>query len=102
MNEEIAPLTLQMESKKPLDYILVKVQTTNPLQAMNLVTSAYKEIEPDNTVNASYLTDNTRRWYEKERRLATTFFSAPFIAILLSCLGLFPIFYLFMEQHRKE
>src|SRR5258708_9400785 len=98
MNEEIAPLTLQMESKKPLDYILVKVQTTNPLQAMNLVTSAYKEIEPDNTVNASYLTDNTRRWYEKERRLATTFFSAAFISILLSFLVLFSFVCLVLEH----
>ncbi|HWK07947.1 MAG TPA: ABC transporter permease [Puia sp.] len=102
MNEAIAPLTLQMESRGSLDYILVKVQTTNPLRTMNLIKSAYKEIEPDNTISPSYLTDNTQRWYEKEQRLATTFFSAAFIAILLSCLGLFAIVFLVMEQRRKE
>ena len=102
MNEEIAPLSFMIESKNPLDYILVKVQTNNPLQTMKLVQSAFKEIEPDNSFNASYLTDNTRRWYEKEQRLATTFFTAAFIAILLSCLGLFAIVFLIMEQRRKE
>ena len=102
MNEETAPLSFMIESKNPLDYILVKVQTNNPLQTMKLVQSAFKEIEPDNSFNASYLTDNTRRWYEKEQRLATTFFTAAFIAILLSCLGLFAIVFLIMEQRRKE
>ena len=55
-----------------------------------------------NPVNGSYLTENVQRWYEKEQRLADIFFSAAVIAILLSCLGLFAIVSLIMEQRRKE
>jgi ABC-type antimicrobial peptide transport system permease subunit len=85
-----------------LGYILVKVRTNNPRQAMAIVRDAYRTIEPDNTTNASYLTENTYRWYAKEERLSTLFCSAAVIAILLSCLGLFAIVSLVIGKRRKE
>jgi len=96
------PLTLQIRKGQALNYILVKVRTDNPLKAMDLVSSAYKALEPDNNVRPSYLTENTRRWYDREQRLSSIFGSAAFIAILLSCLGLFAIVSLVMEQRKKE
>ena len=72
------------------------------MQAMNLVKTTYKGIEPANTFSPTYLTENTRRWYESEQRLSSIFFSAAAIAILLSCLGLFAIVTLVLEQRRKE
>ncbi|MFL9483668.1 FtsX-like permease family protein [Chitinophagaceae bacterium LWZ2-11] len=102
MHEKIAPVTLFMNKKNSINYIFVKVKTNNPVQTMSLVTAAYKEIEPDNTVKASYLSENTQRWYDKEKRLSTIFCSSAGIAILLSCLGLFAIVSLVMEQRRKE
>jgi ABC-type antimicrobial peptide transport system permease subunit len=102
MHQKMIPLTLEMNPKMGLNYILVKVKTRNPVQAMQLIQSAYKELEPDNSINASYLTENTRRWYEKEQKLSSIFFTAASIAIILSCLGLFAIVALVMEQRRKE
>ena len=102
MHEKAAPLAFVMSQHVPLEYILVKVKTANPLQAMRLVKSSYKDIEPDNTISPTYLTDNIRRWYEKEQRLSSIFFSAAGIAIILSCLGLFAIVALVLEQRRKE
>jgi len=96
------PLTLQIRKGEALNYILVKVRTDNPVKAMDLVSSAYKALEPDNAIRPSYLTENTRRWYDREQRLSSIFGSAAFIAILLSCLGLFAIVSLVMEQRRKE
>lgn len=102
MHEKLRPLTLLMSNDQALAYILVKVKTRNPLQAMNLVKDAYKKIEPDNTISPSYVNENTLRWYKKEQRLSNIFCSAAAIAILLSCLGLFAIVSLVMEQRRKE
>ncbi len=103
MNEAVRPITLMMaNSTDALSYILVKVRTSNPRAAMSLVQSAFHELEPDNTTAASWVTENTARWYEKEQRLSSTFFAAALIAILLSCLGLFAIVTLMMEQRRKE
>jgi ABC-type antimicrobial peptide transport system permease subunit len=96
------PLTLQIRKGQGLNYILVKVRTDNPVKAMDLVSSTYKALEPDNGIRPSYLTENTRRWYDREQRLSSIFGSAAFIAILLSCLGLFAIVSLVMEQRRKE
>jgi putative ABC transport system permease protein len=102
MHETTQPVTLMMDPNSSLEYIMVKVKTANPAVAMNLVQSAFRSLEPDNAVNASFVSENTQRWYEKERRLADIFFAAAFIAILLSCLGLFAIVSLIMEQRRKE
>jgi putative ABC transport system permease protein len=102
MYEKGAPFAFLMSTDGSLGYILVKVKTTNPLQAMNMVKSAYKEIEPDNTIVPTYLTENTRRWYAREQRLSSIFFSAAAVAIILSCLGLFAIVSLVLEQRRKE
>lgn len=96
------PLSLRIRKGQSLDYILVKVRTDNPLRAMDLVSATYKAIEPDSEVKPSYLTENTRRWYDREQRLSSIFCSAAVIAVLLSCLGLFAIVSLVMEQRRKE
>lgn len=102
MHEKIKPLTLGMGKGGAYEYLLVKVKTNNPLQTLNMVQDTYKKIEPDNTVSASYLTENTLRWYRKEQRLSTIFCTAAGMAIILSCLGLFAIVSLVMEQRRKE
>jgi ABC-type antimicrobial peptide transport system permease subunit len=102
MHEKIVPITLLMNKGNSLGYIMVKVKTTNPAQAMALVKTAYSKIEPGNTIAASFLNENTRRWYEKEQKLSSIFFSSAAVAILLSCLGLFAIVMLVMQQRRKE
>ncbi|GGA93906.1 ABC transporter permease [Puia dinghuensis] len=102
MNERLAPTTLFLQRHGGLNYLFVKVRTTNPAMTLGLVQAAFHRLEPDNPTAASYLTENTARWYDKERRLSSIFFTSAFIAILLSCLGLFAIVSLVMKQRRKE
>jgi ABC-type antimicrobial peptide transport system permease subunit len=102
MNEPMRPTTLFLNRRSGLSYLFAKVRTRNPRQTLALVQAAFHKLEPDNSTPASYLTENTQRWYEKESRLSSIFFTSAFIAILLSCLGLFAIVSLVMEQRRKE
>lgn len=102
MHQEAVPATLMMNKHNNLAYLFVKVKTSNPTQAMQTVRAVYKTIEPDNLITPSYITENTLRWYEKEQRLSTIFFTSAAIAVLLSCLGLFAIVSLVMQQRRKE
>jgi len=103
LHDKVGALTLEMAKRHTaLGYIMVKVRTNNPRQAMAVVRDAYKTIEPDNTTNPSYLTENTYRWYAKEERLSTLFCTAAVIAIVLSCLGLFAIVSLVIGRRRKE
>jgi len=101
--DKIDAVTFQMRKRDAgLNYIFLRVRTDNPRETMQLVQSSLRQLEPDNTVAASWLSENTRRWYDSEERLSKIFFTAAGIAILLSCLGLFAIVYLVMEQRRKE
>jgi putative ABC transport system permease protein len=102
MNEDLRPITIMMSTADPLSYILVKVRTANPRAAMQLVQTAFHQLEPDNTIAPSWVTENTARWYQKEERLSSTFFVAAAVAIALSCLGLFAIVSLIMAQRQKE
>lgn len=102
MNQKMLPLTLMMNKHNDLGYLMVKVKTNNPVHTMETVRAAYKAVEPDNVTAPSYLTENTQRWYDKEQRLSTIFFTSAAIAVLLSCLGLFAIVSLVMQQRRKE
>ncbi len=102
MNEKMVPLTLTMNKHNQIGYMLVKVKTSNPARAMGTIRATYKTIEPDNTLTPSYVNENTERWYEKEQRLSKIFFTSAAIAVLLSCLGLFAIVTLVMQQRRKE
>ena len=103
LHDKMGALTLEMAKQHTsLGYIMVKVRTNNPRQAMAIVRDAYKTIEPDNSTNPSYLTENTYRWYAKEERLSTLFCTASVIAIVLSCLGLFAIVSLVIGRRRKE
>jgi len=102
MNEKMNPTTIFLGRNHGLSYLFMKVRTQNPKVTMGLVQAAFHQLEPDNVTPPSYLTENTERWYEKESRLSSIFFSSAIIAILLSCLGLFAIVSLVMQQRRKE
>ncbi|MCX6214310.1 ABC transporter permease [Spirosoma sp.] len=102
LHEEAKPITLQMESSAPIQYILVRVNPQNLTGAMETIKSAWKSIAPKQEFIGSFLDENTERWYRKEQRLSTIFSTAAGIAILLSCMGLFSIALLTIEQRTKE
>lgn len=103
VREKTHAVTFSMaKNMSDVNYILVKTRDQNPVQTMAIVAAAYKQIEPDNTVDPTYVTENTSRWYNKERRLSAIFCSAAVIAVFLSCLGLFAIVSLVIGLRRKE
>jgi putative ABC transport system permease protein len=102
LHQEAKPITLQMQSNAPIQYVLVRVNPQNLVGAMESVKAAWKTIAPKQEFIGSFLDENTERWYRKEQRLATIFTSAAVIAILLSCMGLFSIALISIQQRTKE
>ncbi|QDK77955.1 FtsX-like permease family protein [Spirosoma sp. KCTC 42546] len=102
LHQEAKPITLQMQSNWPISYILVRVNPQNLTGAMETVKSVWKTIAPKQEFIGSFLDANTERWYKKEQRLSTIFSSAAGIAILLSCMGLFSIALIAIQQRTKE
>ena len=102
LHQEAKPIALQMQSDNPVRYILVRVNPQNLTAAMETIKNVWKSIAPKQEFIGSFLDENTQRWYRKEQRLATIFSSAAGIAILLSCMGLFSIALISIQQRTKE
>jgi len=102
MHEKAEPLMISMNSKDQLVYVLIRVNTQNPTATMNLVKAAYTQAEPNIEFKGSYVNENVERWYANEQTLAKMFSIAAFVAIALSCMGLFGIAFIVIQQRVKE
>ncbi|MGC4101689.1 ABC transporter permease [Ferruginibacter sp.] len=102
MYEKAEPLTISMTSTSPVSYVLVRVNTQNPTTTMDVVKKAFAEVQPGEEFKGSYVTENIDRWYTNEKRLSDMFSIASFVAIVLSCMGLFGMAFIIIRQRVKE
>jgi ABC-type antimicrobial peptide transport system permease subunit len=97
---EKKPITIHL-SQDP-GYIFVRVTRQSLKVSMDNLKAVWKEITPESEFKGSFMDENTSNWYKEEERLSQVFSLASGIAILLSCLGLFAIALIVMEQRTKE
>lgn len=102
MREKAEPLTILLSSGGQLAYILIRVASQNTSATMELVKAAYAQAEPGAEFKGSYVNENIERWYTTEQMLATMFSIAALVAIVLSCMGLFGIAFIVIQQRVKE
>ena len=96
------PITLHFSHSEPVSYIFVRVTPQSLAGAMDKLKDVWKEVAPQAEFIASYMDENTNSWYKEEERLSQIFSLASGIAILLSCLGLFAVALMVIEQRTKE
>jgi putative ABC transport system permease protein len=101
-HSEMEPLTIDMSNNEPIRYIFFKTNSNSPLQTMALIETLYKEFEPGKDFEGSFLEENTDNWYKDEKQLSTLLAISSGIAIVLSCLGLFALALLMIQQRIKE
>lgn len=102
LHKETEALTIDISPASPLSYAFIKTNSQNPIAVMNLVKKAFQEIHPGKAFEASFLNENTERWYQKEKRLSMLLGISSIVAIVLSCLGLFALALLMIQQRIKE
>ncbi|MBC8155890.1 MAG: ABC transporter permease [Bacteroidetes bacterium] len=102
LHEKVKPITLHMSQNRDVRYLLVRVTPQSEVTMMETLKREWQQIAPKSTFQGSFLNENTDRWYRKEEKLSQMFSLASGIAILLSCLGLFAIALLTIEQRTKE
>jgi putative ABC transport system permease protein len=96
------PITMHISHADPLGYIFVRVTPQSLSGAMEKLRGVWNELAPESEFRGSYLDENTDNWYKEEERLSRVFSLAAGIAILLSCLGLFAVALIVIEQRTKE
>ncbi|WP_266368302.1 ABC transporter permease [Tellurirhabdus rosea] len=102
LREDVSAITLQMSQTYPINYIFVRVQPQNVAGSMDMVKAAWKEIAPQTEFKGSFMDENTDRWYRKEQKLSTILTAAAIITVVLSCMGLFAVALMTIEQRTKE
>lgn len=105
--EESRPITLYLSNTEAIHYIFVRVNPhrvapQNLAGAMDKLKAVWAEVAPQSEFIGSFLDENVDAWYQNEEQLSQILGLASVIAIVLSCIGLFAIALLMIEQRTKE
>lgn len=102
LHDKIDALTLQIGKSNAMAYALLRIKPGNMISMMDRVKKFWKTELPDKEFKGSFLDENTDRWFKKEQHLSTIYSIAAAISIIISCMGLFAIALLMIEQRIKE
>ncbi|SHG56939.1 ABC transporter permease [Flagellimonas flava] len=102
LDRAIAPMTMFIDRRTPLYYGYVKVASSNMAKSYDAVEKAWSKIEPNALFLGSFLDENIDRTFRKEKRMTTMITYGSILAIALSCIGLFAISLLIVNQRTKE
>lgn len=102
LHRTIEPLTLVMDPRFEVHYILVKVKPSNLSTSMEKLRQAWKSVMPGAEFQASFMDENIERQYRREEKLGQIFSYGTAVAILLSCMGLLAIVTLILAQSTRE
>lgn len=99
---EKKPITMYLAHSQPVSYIFVRVAPQSLAGSMDKLKAVWKEVAPKSEFIGSFMDENTNAWYKGEEQLSKIFSLASSIAVLLSCLGLFAVALMVIEQRTKE
>ena len=102
LKDKMAPLTLNIFQQSNLNYVFVKVLPQNMESSMKLIKDLYKDIAPNSVFKASFMDLNVDKWFTEDQMIGKVIGVSSFVAILLSCMGLFAIAWLIIQQRTKE
>jgi ABC-type antimicrobial peptide transport system permease subunit len=99
---EKKPITMHLGGSESVSYIFVRVTPQSLSVSMDKLKNVWKQVAPETEFTGTFVDENTDSWYREEGHLSKVFSLASGIAIILSCLGLFAIALIVMEQRTKE
>jgi len=99
---ERKPITMHLGGNESVSYIFVRVTPQSLSVSMDKLKAVWKQVAPETEFTGTFVDENTDSWYREEGHLSKVFSLASSIAIILSCLGLFAIALIVMEQRTKE
>ncbi|WP_084650750.1 ABC transporter permease [Runella zeae] len=100
LKEEIKPVMMHYNAQP--EYMVLEVQSDNYDGLMANVEQTWKKLIPGFPLQYSFLDEEIQKQYVEEKTLRKIINSFTFIAILISCLGLFGLAMFTAEQRTKE
>nr|NQU90435.1 ABC transporter permease [Bacteroidota bacterium] len=85
-----------------IDNFCIRVQPDNEKEALAFIESKFKEIIPNEPFNYTFLDENVKSLYAEEETIQEIMNFSSFLAIFISCLGLFGLSFFVTERRFKE
>lgn len=100
--EKIEPAVFLLDNRNSLFRAMVKYHPGQGSKALSVITSSFRANFPYSIMNYQFMQDWNEEQYGEEKRWKTIANYSSVIAILLSCLGLFALSTLAVQQRVKE
>jgi putative ABC transport system permease protein len=101
LQKEIEPLVLRIDPGWD-SYVFVKFRSEQTKEAIASVQRVYNAFNPDFPLEYTFLNEAVERLYDSEQKTKTIFNYFTFIAIFISCLGLYGLATHLAQQKTKE
>lgn len=102
LSSQNRPITMHISNTETIHYLFVRVSPQSLASSMDKLKNVWKEVAPQAEFMGTFLDENVDEWYQDEEMMSRVFSLAAVIAGLLSCLGLFAVALLVIEQRTKE
>lgn len=101
LHSAIAPLVMEVRPGG-FGHFALRIEAGNTQETLAFLEEQWKSSFPEKVFEYTFLDDTLNEVYQSERRLATMIGYAAFLAILISCFGLFGLAALLTQQRFKE
>lgn len=102
LNAAIGPLVLDQTAKAQYNDVMIKIEDGQKEKALAAIRKEYRAIIPDYPFNYNFLTDELAQQYDSTNKWKEIISIASVMSIIISCLGLFGLATLAIEQRMKE
>lgn len=102
LHDKIGFYAFHNRNSEWLQYLLVKLQTTDLMETMQQLKNTFEKVAPSVAFEYTFLDQKLESLYRSEQRLASVIFIFAGLAILIACLGLFALAAFATERRTKE
>lgn len=102
LNSKITPLVIMQLAKPIYGEALVKIDPAQKVKAIEAIQREYKKLVADFPLQYNFLTDELADQYDSERKWKQIITISAIMSIFISCMGLFGLATLSIEQRVKE
>jgi putative ABC transport system permease protein len=103
LHEVIEPYAFELHNRNDYSYLIARARAGSDLPALLAsVEATWKKLAPGEPFASTFLDDDFQKNYKNDRQMAHLVNGLTFIAILISCLGLFALAAFAAERRTKE
>jgi putative ABC transport system permease protein len=100
--QKIEPMYFSLDKRSSAFNLFIKYAPGQSKTAIAAITKNFRALLPYSTLDYQFMQDWNESWYSEDARWKDIVFYAALIAIMLSCLGLFALSTLSIQQRVKE